>query len=305
MSQIDSTEQPPWDFFRTTPESIMDRPPLCSSLQSLESSFILISLSRFPHALVTCASSIESSMKSALGKSPNSRINAKDLYAEALDHYAGLESFDGHDLRAFLSRRNHIVHYGFSPRDDETTATLLLKTGFPFLKACYLEFFCFELVEGLALEFGENFKIALDVYQRAKALPRFRFSQCFSAFGHLILWSLRESIMAEWENEAATRAESYGLEFEICNKKKDAFERIFGATWTFDCPICRSVDTFVCELDEERLATHTITLKRAACGHCDLVVDEMPFLADALVGSEIGTKRTDILQGYGLLTNND
>ena len=49
MSQIDSTEQPLLNFLRATPEAIMDRPPLCSSLQSLESSFILISLSRFPH----------------------------------------------------------------------------------------------------------------------------------------------------------------------------------------------------------------------------------------------------------------
>ena len=244
-------------------------------------------------------------MKSVLGKSPNSRINAKNLYAETRNHYAGLESFDEHDLRAFLSCRNQIVHYGFSPRDDEATAKLLLKTGFPFLKACYLEFFGFELVDGLAPEFGENFKIALDVYQRAKARCGLRFSQCFSAFGHLLRWSLRQSIMAEWENDAITHAECSGLEFEISQKKKNEFERIFGTTWTFDCPICRSLDTFVCELDDERLATHTITLKRAACGHCDLVVDEMPFLANALVGSEIDTKRTAILRDYGLLTNND
>ena len=54
-------------------------------------------------------------MKSVLGKSPNSRINAKDLYAETRNHYTGLESFDEHDLKAFLScrdesgnqRRNH------------------------------------------------------------------------------------------------------------------------------------------------------------------------------------------------------
>ena len=37
---------------------------------------------------------------------------------------------------------------------------------------------------------------------------------------------------------------------------------------------------------------------------CELVVAEIPFLADALVGAEIDTKRTDILRDYGLLTNN-
>ena len=301
MSQSDSTERPMLHFLRATPEQLMSRPPLCSSLQSVESSFMLVALDRFPHALVTCASAIESSMKSVLGYPPENRIHAERLYAKVRKRYPGLDSFDERDLEDFRLKRNEIAHYGFSPRDDEPTATLLLKTGFPFLTACYSEFFGFDLVDGLAIEFGDNFKIALNVYKKTKEIPGLRFSRCFSAFSHLIRWSLRQSIMAEWENDAVTHAESRGLAFEISEEKKSEFERIFGTTWNFDCPICRGVDTFVCELDEERLATHTITLKRAACGHCDLAVDEIPFLADALVGSEIDTKRTDILHDYGLL----
>ena len=304
MPQMESTEQPHLKFLRATPDALMDRHPLCSSLQSLESSFMLIALDRFPHALVTCASSIESSMKSVLEKPSDSHINAERLYAEARDQYNRLESFDERDLRAFRHSRNRIAHYGFSPRDDATTARLLLKTGFPFLRKCYLEFFGFDLVDGLCVEYGENFRIALDTYQKAKGIPDLHFSRCFSAFAHLIRWSLRQSLMTEWANDAVTHGESHGLDFDISRKKKHKLEELFGTTWNFDCPICDGVETFVCELDEERLATCTITLQRAACGRCELFVAEIPFLADALVGAEIDTKRTDILRDYGLLTNN-
>ena len=203
MSQSDSTERPMLHFLRATPERLMSRPPLCSSLQSVESSFMLVALDRFPHALVTCASAIESSMKSVLVYPPENRIPAARLYAKVRKRYPGLESFDERDLEDFRLKRNEIAHYGFSPRDDEPTATLLLKTGFPFLTACYSEFFGFDLVDGLAIEFGDNFKIALNVYnaltvyKKTKEIPEPRFSRCFSAFSHLIRWSLRQSIMAE------------------------------------------------------------------------------------------------------------
>ena len=51
MSEAD--EIPELDFFRSTPDCLMTRPPLCSSFQNLESCFFMIALGRFPHALVT------------------------------------------------------------------------------------------------------------------------------------------------------------------------------------------------------------------------------------------------------------
>jgi hypothetical protein len=106
--------------------------------------------------------------------------------------------------------------------------------------------------------------------------------------------------MADWENDASVHADEIGAKFDSCEKQKNALERVFGAAWFFDCPICDDVDTFVCELDEDRLDDRAIVLKRAACASCGLVVRKMPFLADALVGKQIAMKRTEILHDFGI-----
>ena len=303
MSQKDPTERPHLNFFRATPECLLSRPPLCSSLQNLESSFMLIALGRFPHALVTCASSIEGAMKAVLNISPQKFINAAELYAEARAAYCGLESFDECDLEHLRFTRNRIVHYGFSTKDDEGAAEILLNTGFPFVRACYLKFFDFDLLDGLVVEYAQQLDIALNTFQRIERTRGAASSLCFTAFSHLIRWSLRESLMAHWERDSIAQGERRGVAVESSERRKGELESILGATWTFDCPICDDVDTLVCELDEAQLERKTVTLIRGACASCDLVVREMPFLADALVGTQIETKRMDILREYGLLGN--
>jgi hypothetical protein len=203
-------------------------------------------------------------------------------------------------LDEFRFTRNRIVHYGFSPRDDETTAILLLKTGLPFLEACYREFFGFDLHSGLARVFAEQLAITLRVYQRAKNLQEARFSFCFSAFSHLIRWSVRESLMANWEIDAAERADITGAKFDNCHREKKDLELVFGAAWSFDCPICRDIETFVCQLDEDRLDQRAVIIKRAACANCGLVVAGIPFLANELIDEEIAKKRAEILRNFGI-----
>jgi hypothetical protein len=298
MSEAD--ERPQLYFFRTMPDLFMSRPPLCSSLQNLESCFFMIALGRFPHALVTCASSVESAMKSVLNVPPEQFMNAEKLFAQAASAYPALRTFDSGALDTFRFTRNRIVHYGFSPRDDEETATLLLKIGLPFLSACYREFFIFDLLNGLVVEFGEQLRIALEVYQRTQDIPDIRYSFCFSAFAHLIRWSVRQSLMADWENDASVRADEIGAKFESCERKKNALERVFGAAWFFDCPICHDIGTFVCELDKDRLDDRAVVLKRVACASCGLIVRNIPFLPDILVGDQVARKHTEILREFGI-----
>lgn len=303
MSRDDPTKRPQLHFFRATPKELTSRPPLASSLQSVESSFIFISHARFPHALVTCASAIESSIKAALRIPPTKKRTATWLYEKAAERWGSLESFDDRDLRQFRDTRNDIVHYGFSPRDDEKAAVLLLNIGFPFFEACNREFFGRGLVDSLAFDYGENLRVALSTYQKAKDRPNLQFARCFDAFAHLLRWSLRESLMPDWERNAVARAKSYGAPFESSEASKRKLDRIFGATWAFDCPICDEVNTFVCELDPDRLEEHTIRLERALCTNCNLVLKGMPFLAEALVGAPVETERMAILREYGYVGN--
>ena len=48
-------------------------------------------------------------------------MNAKKLFAQAMNAYVTLRTFDSAALKTFRSTRNRIVHYGFNPSDDEET----------------------------------------------------------------------------------------------------------------------------------------------------------------------------------------
>ena len=266
---------------------------------------MLIALGRFPHALATCASSIESSMKSFLETSPKDKPSATWLYSQSRKAKSGLESFESSDLELFRMRRNDFVHYGFGHHDDEEAAALLLKTGLPFMKACQSEFFGFDLVDGLVGGFGEHLDIALKTYQKARHVPNLHFAPCFGALAHLIRWSLKESLVSDWEARALVRAESHGAAFEKTEEQKDELERIFGVAWPFDCPVCGGVDVFVCELDESSLVNERVTPKRAACANCNLLVVEMPLLVEALVETQIEAKRVEILREHGVCSTQD
>ena len=61
-------------FFRHHPEALVGDGTLTSSLQSLETSFLLISLSRFPHALTACFTAIETAIR-ASGVGGKRKIN--------------------------------------------------------------------------------------------------------------------------------------------------------------------------------------------------------------------------------------
>jgi hypothetical protein len=288
-------------FFRAWPDSLTSCPGLHSSLQSLETSFVLLAMGRFPHALVTCASAHESALKSA----PNVRLprslNAAELYDRVVAVYPALATSSDNELTPFRKARNTYVHEGFTPQDNAVAAELLLKTGLPFLRACYNHLFSYEILDGLLVEVGEQLRIALDVYQAAQSIPKLDFGYCFSAFGHLIRWSAGQSQLAAWAHEASTRAEETGAKFETCEAQKGELERIFGAAWFFDCPICDECDMLVVELDEAGLEGGRIELKRAACPSCHLIVrKDSPFLADALCQPQIVEARGRILREFGV-----
>lgn len=295
-------ERPKLEFLRATPEDVMSRPPLCSSLQNMESSFFLIALGRFPHALVTCASAIESAMKSALKIDPEAFINANKLYKKAINHFQGLSSFNEADLESLRFTRNRFVHYGFSPKDDEESAVLLLETAYPLLVACYKEFFGFDIFNGLEVELGEQFGIVFDVFTKAKGISNLHFTYCFLAFGHLIHWSVRQSAMSDWENMSSIHADEIGEKFDHCEKQKRELERVLGTTWVFDCPICNDIDTFVCGIDRDLLDDHVVSLTRGVCPSCGLVVPKgYPFLVDALCKKQIDKKCNEILRDFGVI----
>ncbi|MFL5386354.1 MAG: hypothetical protein ACJ8GN_27870 [Longimicrobiaceae bacterium] len=295
---VKESEQVALRYFRSWPDSLSSRSALHSSLQSLETSLLLVAEERFPHALVNCASALESALKAAPSLRVPSSAKAADLFQGAV---AALTPFELKDVDAFRRARNQYVHAGFAPDDEKIAARLLLETGFPFLRASYEEFFGFDFVDSLVVQLGEQLRISLDVYQMARNIPGLDFSYCFSAFGHLIRWSAGQARMASWEYEASVRAGEIGKKYEDCEQQRGELERLFGAAWFFDCPICHEPEMLVGELDENNLDAGKVMLNRAACPSCRLIVrGESPYLADSLCQAQIAREQGTILREFGI-----
>ncbi len=140
-----NSESPTLFFFRATPLNLLEQPPLASSLQTFETCLFLIGLKRFPSALISCATAWESAIKAKLSIPPEDRVSLEQLLDTIIEVHSRLNGYDTTTLDDFRRTRNRLIHYGFSPKDDEKCAALLLKTGLPFLKDCYHEFFDFYL----------------------------------------------------------------------------------------------------------------------------------------------------------------
>jgi hypothetical protein len=295
----DKQQTPTLHFFRATPDNLISHPPLCSSLQNLESCFFLLALERYPHALIACASAIESGIKAALKIRPEVWVDLKDLLAQVRSHSHRLQQFSQWNLDNPRRTRNRMVHYGFSPQDDEQTAVLLRKVGFRFLNQCYEEFFDFSLEKGLRPDFFQQLSIATEVYDKAKNIRGLSFTYCFRAFSHLLRWSVKDSLMSHWEPESAQSADETGLKFALCEKQRGKLEQLFIQCWFFDCPICNDVETFACELDDDQLDIGKVHLQRAVCVSCGLVIPHgCPFLTDAICREQIEEKSPVILRAF-------
>jgi len=291
-------ENPELHFFRRTPDELPDRPSLASSLQSFESCLFLIALLRYPHALVACVFAIESALKARFG---GSRGGLGQLVRDALGQGYLPSGISEADLNVLRETRNRIVHEGYSPKDDDIAAGLFLKTGLPFLSTCYSALFNFDLVDSLAEEFGKQIKIAKSAFDNAKERDALDASHWLRALGHLIRWSLRESLMSQSELKAAEWADVNGVGFDVIHQRRQEAERRFEPSWTFDCPVCRSFETFVVQLDEEALDEKQVIPEKGICVECDL---RMPpssrELLRLLCAEQTERSSEKILRDYGI-----
>jgi hypothetical protein len=288
-------------FFRKTPAALATNPALLSSLQCLESSFFLIALHRYPHALSTCASAFEMSIegsKISVGTKDGLRKRIK----KAQDNSLQIARMSDSCVDRFCRVRNQITHNGFGSNDNSESVSLYLEIGIPLLAASYGEFHCFDLKDALLQEYAELLDMANRVCIRAKALPVSDLSYCLNPFGHMIRWCFKDNFSTHWEIGALVRADEIGLKFEDIHKEKERLERLFGASWTFNCGICNDVESVVCELDESELDSLKIVPKRMACTACGFAVREThAFLSEALLQDQIEKSRSDILSEYGLI----
>lgn len=311
-------------YFRTTPAGLISQPPLASSLQALETCFLMIGLERFPSALVSCASAWESALKAHLRVPPEDReAGLAELVGSIRRCSATLRTWGQDRLTEFREARNRIVHYGFSPKDDAECARLLLGVGLPFLSGCYRELFGFcldwrdirsgvkdfhslsalEMERAALLPFvADQLRVALDVYGRAKGLRGVDFSKCFKSFGHFIMLGLKESMITDGEAEVLVGGEDAGQRFRIEHgRKKDVEAVLQDCCWSFDCPVCEGRKTMVAELEGRALDEGRLAWQRCLCVRCDFFGPRgAPLLTETLLRPQIEAEMADIRKAFGL-----
>jgi hypothetical protein len=316
-----SAQTPTLNFFRATPAKLLEQPPLASSLQSLETTFFLLALARYPSALVSCATAWESVIKAKLAIRPEDQVPLAKLLGEIRDKSPALKLYDRSKIDEFRQTRNRIVHYGFSPKDDRECGQHLVETGLPFLCALYRELFDFyvnwhdlrpELSDFMQLNNGEMAKAGLvpevadqlhivnRMYklnqQRADFDPLF----CFTAFSHYVRVCMKEGQKSYAEDEVSERAQSIGIRCEVEMAEKERLVRELGdATWEFACPICDGVPSVVAALDGDALDKRQVNLTCCMCVSCHLVIPKGAYhLADLLFEKELKEQTPEILEEF-------
>ena len=95
-------DQPRFDFFRATPNNMLARTPLASSLQSFETCLFLIGLGLYPSALVLCATAWESALKASLAIGPNERrANLDKMLTAIRSQFEPLRMYEKKDSMSF------------------------------------------------------------------------------------------------------------------------------------------------------------------------------------------------------------
>ena len=295
-----TSTEPTLLFFRSQPLGWAEDPFLASSLQSVETSFFLIALGRYPPALTLCVSAIETCLQAA-------KIGAKDsdgfqkLARKARSFSSAVAGFPEDLTERLRDFRNQLTHRGFGPEDNSKSVGLYLSAGIPFLSLCYREFHAFDFDGGLLIEYAEQLSLAERVRALVEDSPGVDLSYCLNAFGHLVQCSFKQSFAAGWELEALTHADDTWGKFERIKKEKDSLERLFNAAWSFDCPLCHDVNGVIAELDPDSLSAGKIQILRLACTGCEFVVNgAQRYLGHLLLEKQIPKVQAAILSDYGV-----
>ena len=290
-------------FFRHHPGALASSTALASSIQSLETSFFLIALDRFPHALSTCASAIEAAIQ-ASDVGATDKDGFKELVKKAKAKSEKIAEFSNEALERFREARNRFTHRGFTSKDDSEASSLFLDVGFPFLTLSYAELHSFDARTGLLPEYSEQLHVATRAHSLAKGMSGLDLTYCLNGFGHLIRWCFKRNSSSAWEIAALTKSDEIGGKYLKTEEEKKNLEHLFeekNASWSFDCPICDDHETVVCEIDANKLESLEVAPLRMACTSCVFVVgDSQPFLSEFLLEQQLADAKPRILKEFGI-----
>ncbi len=312
-------------FFRAWPDNLEQTPPLASSLQTLETCFLLLSMRRYPHTLVTCATAIESAIRAKLGLPSEDKSKLWELLEVIQNHPHNIKALDRSSLKDFCDARNRIVHYGFSPDDDSASVSLLLRTGLPLLGKIYAT--CFDLFldwrdvrpgandfhilspeemakVGLRPDVADAMRLSRELCRKTKDVRGLDCSYCAIPLAHHVRWTVKLNFLGDAEETLLEDSDqSWEAEQQAVSRWTKAFEAKGGGSCVLlNCPICGSYETVVAQVDDDQLNRSELGFKSAVCVKCGLFLPNKPFLTSLVLRDEIASRRAEILKDYGIST---
>ncbi len=88
---------------------------------------------------------------------------------------------------------------------------------------------------------------------------------------------------------------------DLIERQRQKFRQFLEPALELDCPICDGYQSFICQIVEKDLDEGRVSLSRAICLECDLVIrNDTPFLANAICKDQIDAKREEILHDFGI-----
>ena len=305
-------DQPEFFFISNYPEVVNSTPPLASSIQHFEACLMLIGYQRYPNALISCVSAIESAFKAAsieekytktTGRKPTNDKESQATLLQCLDYaqkkFPQFAKFTKSELFDFKEKRNQITHYGYSTKDDHESFVLLSTIGIKYLEQLYSSYFGFSLLgtnskNGLMIEpFNILLRACLECVSTSSKenISNDTISPLSFAvrqhFGRLESWRL----IVEEENQESIWEAKEEVKKILLNKLEPSFE--------FDCPICSSSDSFIAKLDEGKLDSALVAINSGMCFECNFKSSNENILSKIL-SKEIVIKTPVILKEYGI-----
>ena len=265
-------ERPIFLFFANFADYHFDllekNPPLASAIQSLETCLILVSLDRYPSALASCAMALESAWKAASKKGPDINVN----FAEILgDINAALpKGAPAFDFKKFRNLRNNIVHFGYTPKDDDIAAKLIFSIGIPaffFYIKTHPELNV-DLKSCLDLNLLDHLNITIKVNGSNAGYKNMSSVDSSLTLRHLI----KRVLISEpiWQDDALNQHNLGGLvEFEVKDKLRKLLHEGWKTCEDIHCPVCGQ-EQLVVQLDDAAIEKKLIIAIKGHCLNCDL-----------------------------------
>lgn len=292
-------------------QSIEKAPPALSALQSFETFLLLTAINRHPQAMIFLASAIESAAKSVLRLGPNDVRDLAKLNMEINKLVPKGELLRLTDtLEEFRNKRNHIIHFGCSPDDDDLSIRFSFGTAVPLLNMWFDVEHGVSIFSSLYEELGDILKISVDLIQDQRQ-KKFDRKQLIKGVQRWIIFHTRESYLTKWElsvldSDASTCGTSMKSGFDYRDRVRENL--VYGEDREeFDCPICKQDKSFLVSMDYEALSGPNPRLVPLAgtCVWCDFYISPKSNEGSRFLDHHIGDQFTHevlerIRKEYGL-----